>query len=185
MVGRKLEAKKVAFAAMMGALGNSLFILSQSLQLIPGGQVALDLSHVATFISALYGGPLLGLIVGALIGLGPGLYFGSVAGAIGLFLPIMVLGKSMTGLTAGLLSKALMKEGPVPRRTLLIIPLSFLPECLIIVFFFTVMVPWLSSILPAVLVKAWIEIAFIALLMAALAGNKGFSDLMKRFFPIK
>ncbi len=181
---RGLEARKVAFAALMGALGNSLFVISQSLQLVSGGQVALDLSHVATFISALYGGPLLGSLVGALVGLGPGLYFGSVAGAIGLYLPMMVLGKSLTGLTAGLLSRTLMRGGPTPKRALLIVPVSFLPECFIIVVFFTVMLPWLSPILPVVLVKAWVEIAFMAFLMGALAGNKGFSDLMKKFLVI-
>ncbi|OYT52259.1 hypothetical protein B6U66_02500 [Candidatus Bathyarchaeota archaeon ex4484_135] len=146
--------------------------------------MALDLSHVATFIAALYGGPLLGLLVGALIGLGPGLYFGSVAGAIGLYLPMMVLGKSLTGLTAGLLSRALMRGGPSSRQALLVVPVSFLPECFIIIIFFTAMLPWLSPILPIVLIKAWVEIFFMAFLMGALAGNKGFSDLMKKFFVI-
>ena len=182
--GARLEAKKVAFAALMGAFGNALFVISQSLQLVSGGQVALDLSHVATFIAALYGGPLLGLLVGALIGLGPGLYFGSVAGAIGLYLPMMVLGKSLTGLTAGLLSRALMRGGPSSRQALLVVPVSFLPECFIIIIFFTAMLPWLSPILPIVLIKAWVEIFFMAFLMGALAGNKGFSDLMKKFFVI-
>ena len=182
--GARLEAKKVAFAALMGAFGNALFVISQSLQLVSGGQVALDLSHVATFIAALYGGPLLGLLVGALIGLGPGLYFGSVAGAIGLYLPMMVLGKSLTGLTAGLLSRALMRGGPSSRQALLVVPVSFLPECFIIIIFFTAMLPWLSPILPMVLIKAWVEIFFMAFLMGALAGNKGFSDLMKKFFVI-
>jgi len=182
--GARLEAKKVAFAALMGAFGNALFVISQSLQLVSGGQVALDLSHVATFIAALYGGPLLGLLVGALIGLGPGLYFGSVAGAIGLYLPMMVLGKSLTGLTAGLLSRALMRGGPSSRQALLVVPVSFLPECFIIIIFFTAMLPWLSPILPMVLIKAWVEIFFMAFLMGALAGNKGFSDLMKKFLVI-
>jgi len=178
----RLEAKTASFVALMGALGNALFMLSQSLQLLPGGQVALDLSHVATFISALYGGPLVGLLVGALVGLGPGLYFGSVAGAIGLYLPMMVLGKALTGLTAGLLTRSLADGRPRPLGALFIVLASFIPECSIIIIFFRFMVPWLSPILPVILVKAWVEVAFIALLMSALAGNKGFSELMEKFF---
>ncbi len=178
----RLDARTVAFAALMGAFGNALFLLSQSLQLIPGGQVALDLSHIATFISALYGGPLVGTLVGGLVGLGPGLYFGSVAGAIGLYLPMMVFGKALTGLTAGLLSRALRSRSS--RLVLLIVPISFLPECSIIIAFFTVLVPWLYPILPVVLVKAWIEIIFMAFLMGALAGNKGFVELMGKLFPV-
>ena len=180
----RLDAKTVSFAALMGGLGNALFLLSQSLQLLPGGQVALDLSHVATFISALYGGPLVGFIVGALVGLGPGLYFGSVAGAIGLYLPIMILGKALTGLTAGYLTKLLAGGRIRPKLAPIIVVLSFLPECSIIVAFFRLLVPWLSAILPVVLVKAWVEIGFIALLMGALAGNPGFTELMGRFFSI-
>jgi len=185
-----LRAKVVAFVAMMGALGNALFALSQSLFTI--GQVALDLSHVATFISAIFGGPLLGGVVGILVGLGTGLYFGFIGGSLG-FLGLVGLpvGKALTGVTAGFLSRALGEgDQPSSRRTALIVILSYVPECLFTAFFFLVLVPaflpgdlaaFLASLLVPILVKAWIEIAFMAVLVGALAGNKGFVDFIEGF----
>ncbi|HDI00886.1 MAG TPA: hypothetical protein ENF78_00420 [Candidatus Bathyarchaeota archaeon] len=184
------RAKVVAFVALMGALGNALFVLSQSVFTI--GQVALDLSHVATFISAIFGGPLLGGVVGVLVGLGTGLYFGFIGGSLGLLGLIgLPVGKALTGVTAGFLSRALSNNAsPSSRRTFLVVLVSYVPECIFMVFFFLVLVPtflspdvaaFLVPLLTPILAKAWIEIAFMAFLMGALAGNKGFVDFVRGF----
>ena len=45
---------------------------------------ALDLSHVATFVAAFFGGPIMGAMVGLLGGIYAGFYFGYVVGTLGL-----------------------------------------------------------------------------------------------------
>jgi len=187
------SARVVAFIALMGALGNALFALSQFVFTM--GQVALDLSHVATFISALYGGPELGTLVGMLVGIGTGFYFGFVGGTLGLpGLLGLVAGKAMTGFTAGVISSFFRREGDFQalssRKVAILIPFSYIPECLFTVAFFLAIVPlffppekaaFLASLLTPILIKAWIEIGFIATLVGALAGNKGFLDFIERF----
>ena len=187
------SARVVAFIAMMGALGNALFMLSQFVFTM--GQVALDLSHVATFISALYGGPELGTLVGMLVGVGTGVYFGFVGGTLGLpGLLGLVAGKAMTGFTAGAISSFLRRGGNSQalssRRVAILIPISYIPECLFTVVFFLVLVPlffppdkaaFFASLLSTILIKAWIEIGFMAALIGALAGNKGFLNFVERF----
>ena len=64
----KLGSKSLTFIALMAALGNILSFMSTQLAPIapniPLGPVsvslALDLSHLATFIAALFGGPIVG-----------------------------------------------------------------------------------------------------------------------------
>jgi len=187
------SARVVAFIAMMGALGNALFMLSQFVFTM--GQVALDLSHIATFISALYGGPELGTLVGILVGIGTGFYFGFVGGSLGLpGLLGLVAGKAMTGFTAGVISSFLRKNKGFQtlssRKVAILIPISYIPECLFTVAFFLALVPlffppdkaaFFASLLAPILIKAWIEIGFMAALMGALAGNKGFLDFVEKF----
>ena len=187
------SARVIAFVAMMGALGNALFMLSQFVFTM--GQVALDLSHVATFISALYGGPELGTLVGMLVGMGTGFYFGFVGGALGLpgLLGLMA-GKALTGFTAGIIADFL-REGKElktlsSRKAAFLIPVSYIPECLFTVAFFLALIPlffppekaaFFASLLTPILIKAWIEIGFIAALIGALAGNRGFLDFVEHF----
>ena len=187
------SARVVAFIALMGALGNALFMLSQFVFTM--GQVALDLSHVATFISALYGGPGLGMLVGMLVGIGTGFYFGFVGGTLGLLgLLGLMAGKTMTGFTAGVISNLLKGKGGLQalssRRVAALIPISYIPECLFTVAFFLAIVPlffppdkaaFFASLLAPILIKAWIEIGFMATLIGALAGNKGFLDFVECF----
>ena len=185
------KAKATAFIAMMAALGNALFVASQTI--FTTGQVALDLSHVATYIAAIYGGPILGAVVGALVGIGPAIYFGYVGGVLGpLGLFGLPVGKALTGLTTGFLSKTLLPSGgPFPsKRTVLISMLGYVPECVFTVFLFRVLVPvflpsetaaFLIALLTPILVKAWIEIGFISVLMGALAGNGGFLSFVRKF----
>jgi len=185
------KAKTVSFIAMMAALGNALFVASQTI--FTTGQVALDLSHVATYIAAIFGGPLLGAVVGALVGIGPAVYFGYVGGVLGpLGLFGLPIGKALTGLTTGFLSKTLLpRRYPLPsKRTVLTSMLGYVPECLFTVFFFLVLVPvflppetaaFVVTLLTPILVKAWIEIGFISVLMGALAGNGGFLSFVREF----
>src|SRR4030042_902346 len=103
-----LGSKGLVFAAMMAALGNVLSFLSMQLAPIapnvPLGPVsvslALDLSHLATFIASLFGGPLVGGVTGLVGGLVAAFEFGFSKGNLvtGLGLP---LGKALTGGAAG------------------------------------------------------------------------------------
>jgi uncharacterized membrane protein len=184
-----VNSKTVAFVAFMGALGNILFGLSNYLgPIVPG--VSIDLSHIPTFIAAIYGGPIVGLITGLIVGLFPGIQYGPMSPS-GSWLALIALpvGKSLTGFTAGLLYRTL----DVDRRnykSLLTVPLvlsSYVPECLFTVFYFVVLSPYLVGsggigILAFVLPKAWAEIVFMSFFMAALIGNNGFSLFIANHF---
>jgi len=184
----KSKSKTIAFISLMGALGNILFALSNYVgQIIPG--VSIDLSHIPTFIASLYGGPLLGFLTGLLVGILPGIQYGPLSPHGSWFTIILLpLGKSLTGLTAGLLSKAL-RINQSKHGSLIIVPLvlmSFIPECLYIILYFVALLPLLvgsgtASVLIFVLPKAWAEIVFMSVFMAALKGNSGFSNFVMSF----
>jgi len=184
-------ARRTAFIGMMGALSNALFVVS--ITIFNWGQVALDLSHMGTLIAAFYGGPLAGLITGALAGIGSGLYFGSVSGLLPLFLPGLVVGKALTGLSVGSLSKLLnvVKRERRAAATILATLLGYVPECLFTIAFFLVLIPvfapsaaaYLTPLLVPITVKAWIEMSIMGFYMAALIGNQGFTQLMERLWP--
>jgi len=184
-------ARKVAFIAMMGALSNALFVISATI--FNWGQVALDLSHMGTLIAAFYGGPLAGLTVGALAGLGSGVYFGSTSGLLPLFLPGLVVGKALTGLGVGSLSKAFNVLGRDRKAVvaILVTLLGYVPECLFTIAFFLVIIPffaphaasWLTPLWAGIVSKAWIEMSVMAFYMAALVGNQGFTQLVGRLWP--
>jgi riboflavin transporter FmnP len=180
-----LTSKTIAFISLMGTLGNLLFVISNYLgQIVPG--VSIDLSHIPTFMASLYGGPLLGFLTGMLVGILPGIQYGPLS-PHGSWLTIILLpiGKSLTGLTAGLICKAL-RVNRSDYRSLIIVPLvlaSYIPECLYTIFYFTVLLPLLvgsgaANILAFVLPKAWVEIFLMSILMAALKGNKGFNSFV-------
>jgi len=187
------NSKAVAFTAMMVALGNALSAFS--IGLVKVGQVGLDLSHVATFIAAIYGGPLLGFLTGLLGGIVPGIHFGPLGGLAWLGLIGLPIGKSLTGLTTGTLYR-LFNVGRRANPSLLTIPVvlaGYVPECLFTILFFLALVPhflgplpWLTaSVLISILVKAWIEIAFMSAFMGALTGNVGFSTFVTSFFAVR
>jgi riboflavin transporter FmnP len=185
----EVNSKTVTFVALMGALGNILFGLSNYLgPIVPG--VSIDLSHIPTFIAALYGGPIVGLVTGFIVGLFPGIQYGPLS-PFGSWVALIALpvGKSLTGFTAGLLCRIL----GVDRRnhkSLFTVPLilsSYVPECLFTIFYFVVLMPYLVGsggigILAFVLPKAWAEIAFMSIFMAALVGNNGFSLFIANHF---
>jgi len=184
-----VNSKSIAFVALMGALGNILFGLSNYLgPIVPG--VSIDLSHIPTFITALYGGPVIGFFTGLIVGIFPGIQygplspFGSWVALIGL--PI---GKSLTGLSSGLLYRILRMDRR-NRKSLFTIPLvlaSYIPECLFTVFYFVTLLPYLVGsggigMLTFVLPKAWAEIVFMSFFMAALVGNSGFNSFVANHF---
>ncbi len=187
----RINLKILIFTVMMGALGNVLFMLSQTV--LSWSQIALDISHIGTLIAAIYGGPLTGLIAGTLVGLGPGLYFGYIGGSLGLLgLVGLPAGKALTGIFVGLLTRWL-KINKRRVSSLTVIPtvlIGYIPECIFTVFFFQVLVAiflpfaaqFLIPLLVPILVKAWIEIGIMSFFMAALIGNKGFSDFVRQYF---
>jgi len=160
--------RQVAFVASMGALGNVLALLTVSIP-TPISQVAPDLSHVATLIVALYSGPVLGGITGALVSIVPFYRFG-VTGWFGPIVGFLIIPlKSLTGITAGLLGRRL--------RPALATLLGYVPECIATYLYFMLVVPFfLPEVAPyvtigfvaVVLTKAWFELTIIAIIMEAI-----------------
>jgi riboflavin transporter FmnP len=160
--------RQVAFVASMGALGNVLALLTVTIP-TPVSQIAPDLSHVATLIVALYSGPVLGGITGALVSIVPFYRFG-VAGWYGPMVGFLIIPlKSLTGITAGLLGKRL--------RPAFATLLGYVPECVSTYAFFILVVPFFlpqvaqyvtQGFVILVLAKAWMELGIIAVIMEAI-----------------
>jgi LytS/YehU family sensor histidine kinase len=190
-----MNTKQIAFIAIMSAMGTVLSVISLNFApisiTVPGlGVAALDLSHVATFVAAIFGGPIIGASVGLLSGIYAGYYFGFVAGSVGILSVIATpIGKALTGLTSGFLYKKL-KISNSPHSATLTIPIvlvSYIPECLFTIAYFLYIVLYFygtafTSMIPIVIPKAWIEIALMSFIMAALAGNAGFREFVFRIF---
>lgn len=188
----KLGSKGLVFIAVMAVLGNTLSMLS--IGLANAGQIGLDLSHIATFIAAVYGGPYVGCLTGLLSGLFSGVYFGPMGGFAWLGLIGLPLGKALTGLTTGALCQ-LLKVNQRSRASILVVSLvliGYIPECLFTAFFFLALMPhffgWASvGMLITILVKAWIEVGVMSIFMGVLTGNAGFNTLIsaraKRSYP--
>lgn len=184
-----MNTKNLAFAIMMGALGNVLFLISFYAGPITEG-VALDLSLIGVLIAGFYGGPIAGLTAGLIAGILPGIMFGPLGtgGALGLIgLPV---GKALTGLTIGLLSKGL-KLQQRTRQSLITVPvtlLAYVPEGIFTLAYFSVLLPlFIGGMLPwavitTILLKATVEVIVMSVIMAALAGNKGFKDFVTANF---
>jgi LytS/YehU family sensor histidine kinase len=191
---KSVDAKQTSFVAMMSALGLLLSAISLNaaplLSAVGQSGAALDLSHIATFMAAIFGGPYIGAIVGFLSGIYAGYYFGYVMGALGVLSLIGVpFGKALTGLTAGFLYKKL-KINNSSRSSTITVPItliSYIPECIYTIFYFLYIVLYvygtaMSFMIPIVIPKAWIEIAVMSILMGALVGNVGFKEFIRRFF---
>jgi len=171
---------------MMGALGTTLFAISYSAgQIAPS--VALDFSLIGAIIAGFYGGPVIGFVSGLFVGILPGFMFGplGMGGLLGLLgLPF---GKALSGLSSGLIAKGL-GIGQRQRSSLVAVPatlLAYIPESLFTWVYFVVLsglesgsAVFLTFILP----KALLEVSIISVLMAALMGNKGFSEFMRNRF---
>jgi hypothetical protein len=182
-----MKSKTIAFVITMAALGNVLSFIPIGLSRI--GQVGFDLSHVTTFIVAFYGGPILGFITALVGGVTAGVQFGPLGWLSWLGLIGLPLGKSLTGVTSGVLVKAL-KIDQKSKPSLFMVPmvlLGYIPEFLFTVFFFLALVPyflgWLDPLLLiSIAIKAWMEMGLMSVLMGALVGNSGFSAYMSAFF---
>ncbi|MBS7622395.1 hypothetical protein KEJ39_01795 [Candidatus Bathyarchaeota archaeon] len=164
--------KSVALMASMAALGNVLAFISMYVGRFHP-QVALDFSHLATAIVAVYLGPTLGMFTGALVGLAPYYYFG-VLGWLGPFLGFVgfFIGKALSGLFFGLLGKSF--------RPLVAVVLGYIPECLwtyvVLRLLTRLMLPtqiaagFTDAVVMMILLKAWFEIVIIGVIV----------DLVKR-----
>ncbi len=189
----ELNSRTVTFTAVMVAVANALSALSIGLTRV--GQVGFDLSHVATFIGAIYGGPILGFLIGLLGGIVPGIHFGPLGGLAWLGLIGLPIGKSLTGLTTGTLYKVfdIRRRANPSLLTIPVVLLGYVPECLFTILFFITLVPyflgpqpWVTlSTLTFILVKAWVEISIMSALMGALTGNLGFSSLVTSILTVR
>jgi hypothetical protein len=188
-----MDSRTVVLVAVLGALGNIMSGLSiYSAPLIPSipfGAVsislALDLSHLSTFIGALIGGPMTGTLTGFISGALAAYQFGFAQGNIvtGIALPI---GKALTGLVAGLLMRRrglLRREG----KPLLLVPitvLAYIPESLYTAFIFIVLFPAIYGLplsvvyllTAQILVKAFFEMLVLGGAIAALLSNRAFRN---------
>ncbi len=184
------RVKAVSFFTVLGALGNVLSLLSIMVAPI-SEQVNLDFSHAATFIAAIYGGPVIGALTGFIGGFTPAIMFGYVTGQLGVFGFTIPVGKAFTGLCTGLLVKWLK---PAKRRygslaLILMVVIGYVPEAAWTVFVFQTLIPlfapnmaFLAMFLSAILVKAFAEMVILGFLMAALLGNQGFTIFLERYF---
>jgi len=196
-MNRTLSSKNLTFIAVMAALGNVLSALSIQLSpiipSIPVGplnfSLALDLSHITTFIAALFGGPLVGGVTGLIGGAVAAFEFGFSKGNLvtGFGLPV---GKALTGLAAGLLMSRL---NPNKNRLMMVVSTvaSYIPEGLFTIFIFVIVYPIffpftpLSFILPftaQIIVKAFAEMVIMGILISVMTDNQGFNDSMKSYF---
>jgi LytS/YehU family sensor histidine kinase len=189
-----MNARQVTFVAMMSSLGALLSAISLNVAPIlaaaGAGGAALDLSHIATFIAAIFGGPYIGAIVGFLSGIYAGYYFGYVLGSLGILSLIGVpLGKALTGLVAGFLYKGL-KISNRSRSSMLTIPivlLSYIPESIYTIVYFVYIVTLvygfsMSFMIPIVMPKAWLEILVMSLIMSVLVGRESFRKFVKNSY---
>jgi len=193
-----MDAKQISFIAVMSSLGIVISIITLNLgpiSLAVGGQAgsALDLSHIATFVAAIFGGPIVGAAVGFLGGIYAGAYFGYVRGTLGLLSLIgLPIGKAMTGLLAGFLYKKLKVVGGSGHSVLVVgsTLLSYVPESVYTVIYFLYLVALVNGsamtfMIPIVIPKAWVEVVAMGLMMGVLTGNSGFRDFGRRLFYSK
>jgi LytS/YehU family sensor histidine kinase len=192
------DPRKIVFVALMGALGNVMFIVSQTI--FKASQIALDLSHIGTFVAAVYGGPWIGCLTGLIVGIGPGLNFGYFGGTLGLLGVIgLPMGKALTGLTVGYITRffKLKNTKRSAWKISLTTLIGYVPESIFTVFYFewlvVVLLPDVAAsftlyfgsihlLVLSILAKAWVEIALLSIFMGTLVGNNGFNDFVTRVF---
>ena len=190
------RSKQLILAAMMAALGNILSFLSIQLAPfmpnIPVGPIqvslALDLSHLATFIAALMGGPLVGGLTGLVGGSIAAFEFGFSQGNIitGFGLP---LGKALTGVAAGYLFSRIVPEST--GKGVLGTALSYIPEAVLTLLLFRFLLPiYVSMDLVGmftllgvqIVVKAFFEMAILGFLLVSINKNSGFQSYKNSYF---
>lgn len=186
---RTMDARTIAFVLMMGILGNTLFAITYYGGSIAPG-IAVDFSLIAVFVAAYYGGPWIGLVSGLFVGIMPGIMFGPMGMASWLGLVGLPIGKGLTGLTAGIVSRGL-KLGRRPYSSVATVPaslLSYIPECIFTYAYFSVLMPFFFGknleyvFIYVILPKALAEVTIMSFIMGILIGNRGFSGFVSRFF---
>lgn len=160
-----LRSSRVAFVALLGALGNVLAIISMVFGNIHP-QIAIDLSHMATVVAAFSLGPAWATLVGFLISMVPFVRFG-LLGSLGPLIGSLIFpGKAMTGFFAGTLARR-------NYRPFTALSLGYIPESIFTWATFKLWIPlfapqlsgWITdAIIYGILVKAWIEILFMGIL---------------------
>jgi LytS/YehU family sensor histidine kinase len=185
-----ISTKGLAFSAMMAAMGNVLSFLSIRITPlvpnIPLGPVsvslALDLSHLTTFIAAFFGGPIIGAFTGLLGGLVGAFEFGFSQGNFitGFGLPI---GKALTGFVAGYVLKKIYRNGN-SLKLIISTVISYIPEALFTAVIFILLFPVFLGIPRAIsnliaiqiLVKAFVEMIILGVVLNMILGNQSFSS---------
>lgn len=191
----QLSSKNITFIAIMAALGNILSMITTQVTAfapnIPLGPVtvslALDISHLTTFIAALFGGPVVGGLTGAAGGLVAAFEFGFSKGNIvtGIGLP---LGKALTGLTAGYIFNKYEIDSFIKAAVSTV--LAYIPEALLTLVLFRYLLPVVSGLPVSVatlvavqiIVKAFFEMIILGFLLITLTRNAGFTDNIRRYF---
>jgi hypothetical protein len=191
----KLGSKSLTFIALMAALGNILSFMSTQLAPIapniPLGPVsvslALDLSHLATFIAALFGGPIVGGITGAVGGLIAAFEFGFSKGNLvtGFGLP---LGKALTGFAAGYIFETYQADSWLKAAIFTLV--SYIPEAILTLALFRYLLPPIMG-LPVsiatfigfqIIVKASFEMIALGILLMQITNNSGFRGYVESYF---
>ncbi len=170
-----LNSKIIAFMSIMSVLGVVLAFLSiYSLPIGPG--IAVDLSHVGTYIVALSGGPIMGTIAGAIVGIIPSLRFAN---------PALIPGKMLTGFSVGFLYLLINKIDVFKRNEKMKIVvmifsgiIGYIPEMVFTIWDLNIVMGFDESIIIGILIKAWIEIIIISILMSVILSIKSVSNLI-------
>ncbi len=185
------SSRGISFVALMAALGNVLSFVSIQLSplvpSIPLGPIsvslALDLSHIATFIAALLGGPvvggLTGLVGGSVAAFEFGVSQGNILSTIGI--PI---GKALTGVFAGLLFKSL-SNGKL--RLVGATVVSYVPEAAFTWVLFVYLLPLFlglpqqiaMAVAVQIIIKAFIEMLLMGAILAYLTASRGFQSFSR------
>ena len=191
----QLGSRSLTFIAIMAALGNVLsFITTQLAPIapnIPLGPVsvslALDISHLTTFIAAILGGPVLGGITGAIGGVVAAFEFGFSKGnfVTGFGLP---LGKALTGIAGGYLFQRYELDSWVKAALLTVV--AYIPEGLLTLVLFRYLLPPVTG-MPVglatligfqIIVKACFEMVLLGLILRQIFSNAGFRNYVDGFF---
>jgi len=190
----RINSKSLMFIAIMASLGNVLSFITMQLTPIapniPLGPVtvsiALDISHLTTFIAAIYGGPVIGAITGAIGGLVAAFQFGFSQGNIvtGIGLPV---GKALTGLTAGYVFNWF-QESKYPNVISAVV--SYIPEGILTYVLFKYLLPVTTgipvgiavAISVQIIVKALIEMVILGVMLTGLTENAGFRGFTEGYF---
>jgi hypothetical protein len=181
---QRYGTKTVVYIAIMAALGTAVSIITINFVHLGVWQIALDLSHLGTFLVAIPGGPILGAITGALVGIYPGIAFGYVWGSLGIVGLIgLPVGKAMAGFTTGYVQRVL-------KRPFLSVIIGYVPECIFTVVLFVFIVP-ITTAMPVniallislgIVAKAWIEILFMAFVMETIFLSRGIVSMLRTIF---